>query len=108
MKKNILKSEGRISRWSRLKLLDDEEAKEEIKIQSQTVTSESHSSSLSNISDTKKQDGAASESSLLTDKGFVKPMMPLAESKLMPLSSDSDTNPSLPTTESPRHGGVTF
>jgi len=79
VKKNILKSEGRISRWSRLKLLDDEEAKEEIKIQSQTVTSESHSSSLSNISDTKKQDGAASESSLLTDKGFVKPMMPLAE-----------------------------
>ncbi len=79
MKKNILKSEGRFSRWSRLKLLDEDEANEEKAIQAQTVTQENQSSSVSDLQNSEGHADFLSKNSMLTEKGFVKPMLPLAD-----------------------------
>lgn len=71
MKKNISKTEGRISRWSRLKLSGDDEAKNE-------KTNHSHVPT-SNFTDAPSQGGIAIKDPILTKKGFVKPMVPLAK-----------------------------
>jgi hypothetical protein len=79
MKKNILKSESRFSRWSRLKLLDEDEAKEERTLHAQTIAQENQSISVTDVPSSEDHAEIFSKNSILTEKGFVKPMLPLAE-----------------------------
>jgi hypothetical protein len=79
MKKNILKSEGGFSRWSRLKLLDEDKVREEKTFQAQPVNQENQLSSVSDLPTSVGQTDFHSKNSILTEKGFVKPMLPLAE-----------------------------
>lgn len=69
MSKSAGKSEGRLSRWSRLKR-SGEDAEEEERAPSETAPSDSPAPA--------RQDSAAPMKAGLTERGFVQPMPPLA------------------------------
>lgn len=79
MRKSILESGGRLSRWSRLKRSGETEAMNESQTQTQTTALGEQPDPLPAASASARQSSSTPLKALLTEKGFVQPMPPLAE-----------------------------
>ena len=79
MRKSILKSGSRFSRWSRLKRSRETEAMEESQTQTQTTALEEPLDPPPAVPASARQSSSTLLKDLLTEKGFVQPMPPLAE-----------------------------